>query len=107
MPNPPPVPAFLVRDILRITRRNGWVVKRAMASMLTAQDTTDNLLPQLKMPVLIVWGSLDHITPLDQAQTMHKLIPQSELDVFDGCGHLAPLQCTAQIGPNVVQFAEQ
>jgi pimeloyl-ACP methyl ester carboxylesterase len=107
MPHPPPVPAFLVRDILRITRRNGWVVKRAMASMLTAQDTTDNLLPQLKMPVLIVWGSLDRITPLDQARTMHKLIPQAELDVFDGCGHLAPLQCTAQIGPKVVQFAEQ
>jgi pimeloyl-ACP methyl ester carboxylesterase len=107
MPHPPPVPAFLARDILRITRRNGWVVKRAMASMLTAQDTTDNLLPQLKMPVLIVWGSLDHITPIDQAQTMHKLIPQSVLDVFDDCGHLAPLQCTGAIGPKVVQFAEQ
>jgi pimeloyl-ACP methyl ester carboxylesterase len=107
MPHPPPVPAFMVRDILRITRQNGWVVQRAMASMLTAQDVTDNLLSQLKMPVLLVWGSLDHITPLDQAQTMHKLIPQSELDVFDGCGHLAPLQCTGQIGPKVVQFAEQ
>jgi len=57
--------------------------------------------------VLIVWGSLDLITPIDQAQAMHKLIPQSELDLFDGCGHLAPLQCTAQIGPKVVQFAEQ
>ncbi len=107
MPHPPPVPAFMVRDILRISRRNGWVVKRAMASMLTAQDVTDNLLPHLKMPVLIVWGSLDHITPLNQAQTMHKLIPQSELDVFDGCGHLAPLQCTGAIGPKVVQFAQE
>jgi pimeloyl-ACP methyl ester carboxylesterase len=107
MPHPPPVPAFMVRDILRISRRNGWVVKRAMASMLTAQDVTDNLLPHLKMAVLIVWGSLDHITPLNQAQTMHKLIPQSELDVFDGCGHLAPLQCTGAIGPKVVQFAQE
>jgi pimeloyl-ACP methyl ester carboxylesterase len=107
MPHPPHVPWFLARDIVRLSRRNGWVVKRAMASMLTQQDVTDNLLPQLKMPVLIVWGSLDQITPLDQAQTIHKLIPQSELDVIDGCGHLAPLQCTNQIGPKVVHFAQQ
>jgi pimeloyl-ACP methyl ester carboxylesterase len=67
---------------------------------------TGTLLPQLKMPVLIVWGSLDHIVPLGQAQTMHQLIPQSELDVFDGCGHLAPDQCAGQIGPKVAQFAQ-
>ena len=47
--------------------------------MKTAQDVTDSLLPQLKMPVLIVWGSLDQIVPLDQAQTMHQLVPQSQL----------------------------
>ncbi len=73
MPHPPPVPAFIARDILRISHRNGWVIKRALASMITAQDVTDNLLPQLKMPVLIVWGSLDQIAPArsgpDHAQT--------------------------------------
>ncbi len=106
MPNPPAVPSYVVRDVLRVSRENGWVVKRALATMLTAQDVTDNKLHELKMPVLIVWGSLDQITPLDQAQTMHRLVPQSELDVFDGCGHLAPLQCAAQIGPKVVAFAQ-
>lgn len=106
MPHPPVVPSYLVRDILRISRQNGWVVKRALASMFTQQDVTDRKLPELKMPVLLVWGSLDRITPLDQGQTMRRLIPQSELDVFDGCGHLAPLQCADQIGPKVVAFAQ-
>jgi pimeloyl-ACP methyl ester carboxylesterase len=59
------------------------------------------------MPVLIEWGALDRITPLDQAETMHRLIPQSQLDVFAGCGHLAPLQCANQMGPKVVAFARQ
>lgn len=107
MPHPPPVPPFVARDFLRLSRKNGWVIKRALASMLTAQDVTDKLLPQLKMPVLIAWGSLDQITPLDQAGTMHKLIPQSELDVFSGCGHLAPMQCSGEMGPKVVQFAQE
>lgn len=107
MPNPPHVPDFVANDILRTVRRNGWIVQRSVEQMLTAQDVTDTLLPQLTMPVLVVWGSLDHIIPLDQGQTTHRLIPQSQLDVIPGCGHMAPLQCSAQIAPTLVAFAQR
>jgi len=106
MPNPPAIPAFMARDILRNSRRNAWVIKRALATMNTAQDVTDNLLPQLKMPVLIVWGSLDQIAPVDQARMMNKLIPQSQLDVIPGCGHMVPLQCAAEMDSRVLQFVQ-
>jgi pimeloyl-ACP methyl ester carboxylesterase len=106
-PHPQPIPAFIARDLLRNFRRNGWVVQRALATMLTAQDVIDNLLPQFKMPVLLVWGSLDRVTPLDLGETMHRLIPQSEFDVFAGCGHMAPIECSAALAPKVVAFAKQ
>lgn len=104
MPNPPRVPDFVAKDILRISRQNAWVIHRALASMLTGRDATDRLLPSLKVPVLIVWGTVDHITPLSEGQAMQKLIPGSELEVVPSCGHLAPSQCATQIGPNVVAF---
>jgi pimeloyl-ACP methyl ester carboxylesterase len=104
MPHPPSVPSFIVQDILRISRQNAWIIHRALASMLTGRDATDQLLPSLKMPVLIVWGELDHITPLSQGETIHKLIGQSQLEVVAGCGHLAPMQCASQIGPDMVAF---
>ncbi len=104
MPNPPKIPGFVARDIVRESNGHAWVIHRAVGSMLTGQDTTDTLLPGLKMPVLIVWGTEDRITPLGQAERIHKLVPQSQLEVFAGCGHLAPSQCTAQIGPKVVEF---
>jgi len=106
IPNPPPIPPFVARDYLRIFRRNGWVIKRAIASMLTGQNVTDNLLPQLKMPVLIVWGSLDRIVPVDQAQTMHRLITQSQLQLITGCGHMVPLQCSAEMDPAALNFIQ-
>lgn len=106
-PQPSPIPAFIARDILRNFRRNGWVVERALATMFTAQDVVDKLLPQLKMPVLLVWGSLDRVTPLDQGETMHRLMPQSQIDVFAGCGHMAPIECSAAVGPKTVAFARQ
>jgi len=107
MPVSPDVPGFIARDIVRIMKKNAWVVHRAMDSMLTGQDATDKILPQLKMPVLIVWGEKDEITPLSQGETMHRVVPQSQLDVIPGCGHLAPRQCAARVGPDVVQFDKQ
>ena len=106
-PHPSWVPAFIARDIVRVTKERAWVIHRALDTMLTGQDATDKLLPQLKMPVLLVWGELDQITPVSLGETMHRLVPQSQLEVIPGCGHLAPGQCTVQIGPKVVQFLKQ
>jgi pimeloyl-ACP methyl ester carboxylesterase len=107
MPQPPSIPAYVARDILRISQERAWVMRRALDTMLTGVDTTDELLPKLTMPVLILWGAEDKITPLAQGQKMHQLIPQSELDVFNGCGHLAPSQCTATMGPRLVDFLQR
>jgi pimeloyl-ACP methyl ester carboxylesterase len=107
MPHPPRIPSFVAADILRVSKESGWVVQRAMAQMLSGADVTDNMLPQLKMPLLIAWGAEDRIIPLHQGEKIHKLVPQSELDVFAGCGHLAPLQCTDAMGPKVVRFLEE
>jgi pimeloyl-ACP methyl ester carboxylesterase len=107
MPVPPKVPAFIARDILRLSAKNAWVIHRALNTMLAGRDATDKLLPGFRMPVLIVWGAEDRILPESEAETMHRLVPQSQLEVFPGCGHLAPNQCTAQIGPKVVEFVHK
>jgi pimeloyl-ACP methyl ester carboxylesterase len=107
MPHPPQIPAYVARDILRNSQHHAWVIKRALDTMLTAADVTDKLLPLFKMPVLIEWGEGDRITPVAEAETIHRLIPQSQLDVIPGCGHLAPLECTVQMAPKVVDFLKQ
>ena len=106
-PHPFPVPGFVARDILRIFDQNGWVIRRAVASMLASNNTSDDLLPRLKMPVLIVWGAEDRIMPLHQGEKMHSLVPQSQFEVFQGCGHLAPMQCASQVAPKVVAFVRK
>jgi pimeloyl-ACP methyl ester carboxylesterase len=107
MPNPPQVPAFVARDILRHSHQNAWIIQRALASMLTGVDATDSKLPTLKMPVLIVWDDLDQITPVSEGHTMHNLIPTSELFLITGCGHMAPVTCSTKIGPKLAEFAAQ
>jgi pimeloyl-ACP methyl ester carboxylesterase len=107
VPDPPRIPAFVVRDILRVSEQRAWVIHRAVASMMTGNDTTDNLLPTLKMPVLLGWGSVDRATPLNLGNRMQTLIPHAELAVAESCGHMAPRDCTQILGPRVVAFLQK
>ena len=100
----PAIPGVLQQDILRLVRRNGWIVQRSMNSMLAGSDLLDGKLGALKMPVLIVWGRNDQLTPISLAYVFHAQIPQSVLEIYDGCGHLAPRECAARIGPNTLDF---
>ncbi len=47
-------------------------------------------LPNYKMPVCLIWGKDDTITPPDVAEEFNATIPDSELFWIDKCGH-APM----------------
>ena len=80
------------------------MIDRSMTSMLTHKDALDQRLGGLKAPLLIVWGSNDGLIPLSVGQQMHALDAESELDVVEGCGHLAPATCSARVAKATVDF---
>lgn len=104
VPHPQPLPGFLAMALIRRQVRIGWVVDRSLRSMLTGADLIDNQVGSLTMPVLIGWGEKDRLIPLAVGYKLHALIPQSVLDIYDDCGHLAPGQCATQVGPSLVDF---
>ena len=106
-PHPPRIPGFVATDILRVSKESGWVISRAMAQMLTGRDVTDSILPNLKMPVLIYGARTTTLFRSIRPKRYIELVPQSQLDIFPGCGHLAPLQCAHAMGPKVIRFLEQ
>ncbi len=103
-PNAKKMPDFLSRAMLRRAQQSNWVIARSARSMFTGDDLLDGKLGALKMPVLIVWGKADALIPVATAVSMHTQIPQSTLELVDGCGHLAPGQCAPRIAPKVLDF---
>jgi pimeloyl-ACP methyl ester carboxylesterase len=104
MPQPTNMPDFLARDMIRKFKQVNWVVDRSARSMFRGDDLLDGKLGALQMRTLIIWGKQDHLIPLATGISMHQQIPQSALEIYDGCGHLAPGQCAARIGPRLVDF---
>jgi pimeloyl-ACP methyl ester carboxylesterase len=103
-PDLPRLPQFVKADFIRKTKRDGWVVQRALASMSSGADDLDEKFSALKMPLLIVWGKQDLMTPLSLGESMHRATPQSTLAVYDGCGHIAVVTCINQIAQTVLSF---
>ena len=56
------------------------------------------------MPVLIIWGKEDRITPLSEAEDMKRAMPQASLVVLPGCGHIALLDCWDSVRPELTDF---
>ena len=100
------IPRFFMRDMIREMRPEAWVVDRAMKSMATGADLLDGKLQGIQEPVLIAWGQRDILIPLACGAEMHREMPQSLFEVFDGCGHLAPVECVNRILPQTIRFLE-
>jgi pimeloyl-ACP methyl ester carboxylesterase len=105
-PDSPPLPHFVLKDALRGFEKQQWVVDRGMQSMETGKDLLDDRLSTLGPPLLIVWGSRDGLLPLEVAQKMQALDPKAELDIVEGCGHLAPKVpgCSARVASATADF---
>ena len=61
-------------------------VMRAIMSKCVNEDLK-SIMPEIKAPTLLIWGEADTATPLSDAKTMEKLIPDAGLVAFPGCGH--------------------
>lgn len=106
MPNPRPLPDFLARDILNRMSRNYWVIDRTVQSGLRGKDLMTAKLGNIRVPTMIAWGAEDALIPPDTGEVMHQEMPQSVLELYAGCGHLAPAACADRVIPNTVKFLQ-
>ncbi|WP_462264925.1 alpha/beta fold hydrolase [Mucilaginibacter sp.] len=62
---------------------------------------------KIKIPVSLIWGKNDKITPPDVAEEFNVLLPDSELHWIDQCGHAAMMEQPAEFNRVVRAFLEK
>lgn len=55
-------------------------------------EASDRLYLAEGMPTLILWGRRDRIIPVAHGEDAHRAIPGSQLEIFDGVGHMPQLE---------------
>lgn len=56
------------------------------------------------LPVLIIWGARDPMIPAQHAKQAHQAIPGSQLEIFEGVGHLPQLETPGRFVATLEQF---
>jgi pimeloyl-ACP methyl ester carboxylesterase len=105
-PRPYTTPQFASEAAVRKLQEHAWVLHRSISSMLNGKDLLDFRLYKISQPMLIVWGSKDDLIPLSVGEAIHKSVPQSVLNVIEGCGHLAPGECAPPVTDSTVEFLQ-
>jgi pimeloyl-ACP methyl ester carboxylesterase len=119
----PAIAAELVPKLLaRATRESRPPVVREVTTMIERQpvygmvgtlralrDRPDStpLLKQIRVPVLVVAGDDDQISPAEGMQEMARTIPGAQFVVISQAGHLAPLEQPTAVNEAIKSFLAQ
>lgn len=76
---------------------------RLMATALAGADTRD-LLPNIRVPTLLIWGDADARSPMAVAHQLRDAIPGARLAVIPGAGHVSNLEEPVQFNAAVRDF---
>jgi pimeloyl-ACP methyl ester carboxylesterase len=70
-------------------------------------DAADRLYLAEGLPVLIVWGERDPIIPVEHGHRAHRTIVGSQLEIFEGVGHMPQLEAPALFVAALERFLAQ
>jgi pimeloyl-ACP methyl ester carboxylesterase len=71
---------------------------------LMAEADERDLLPAITVPTLLLWGELDVRSPLSVARAFKNAIPNTELVVLPGVGHVSNLETPERFNHTVRKF---
>ena len=64
-------------------------------------------LPKMDLPVCLIWGKNDIVTPPKVAEEFHELLPNSELHWIDKCGHAPMMEHPAEFNEIMNRWLEK
>lgn len=97
----------LLEEMLDIAADNSGLVHpggyRAIAYSMAEADLRD-VLPQIRIPTLLLYGELDTRAPLHVAEDLRDRIPAAELVIIPGAGHMANVEAPEAFNAEVRWF---
>jgi abhydrolase domain-containing protein 6 len=100
---PWPIPGVLARKAVADApfKQKMWNDIRS-----TYKDVAD-VLPDLRLPVFILWGAQDRITHVSSVQVLERYLPNSKTVIMPDCGHMPMLERPKEAAMDYVAFLKE
>jgi pimeloyl-ACP methyl ester carboxylesterase len=77
-----------------------------LMTLSSAETDTRSLLPQIRIPTLLLWGAEDQRSSLQIAQQFEAALPNATLVVLPGAGHVSNLEQPDAFNRHVRRFLQ-
>jgi 2-hydroxy-6-oxonona-2,4-dienedioate hydrolase len=93
-----------IGEIVTILEDRSRVLNLIHAARSAKKDNLKDLLGQIRVPTLLLWGEDDNVTTMQVAEMFHSLIPNSQLVSIKNCGHAPMIEHPEWFAEEVKKF---
>jgi len=80
----------MVDEVFETINNRNKAIRVVVTAKSAVRNNLEDKIGKIKSPVLLVWGKQDIITPSWVGEKFHSILPNSQLEILDKCGH-APM----------------
>lgn len=104
-------PAFatkeLVDEVFATVNDRGRVIRILAMAKSAIRHNMSKDLHKITIPVCLIWGMNDTVTPPDVAREFHNIFPNSELNWVENCGHAPMMEQPEQFNVYLKKFLDR
>lgn len=97
----------LVDEVYKTVNDRIKVIKILAMAKSAIRHNMSNDIHNIKVPVCLIWGKDDKITPPDVAVEFDQLLPNSELNWIDKCGHAPMMERPIEFNAYLKKFLDR
>lgn len=94
----------LVDEVYEIVNNREKALRILYLAKSALRNNLREHLRKINVPVMLIWGKDDKITPPFVAEEFNELLPHSELKYIDECGHAAMMERSAEFNLLLDEF---
>jgi pimeloyl-ACP methyl ester carboxylesterase len=97
----------LVNDVYKLVNDRHSVIRLLAMAKSAIRHNMKKDLHKMNMPVCLIWGKDDKITPPEVAIEFNELLPNAELHWLDKCGHAPMMERPEEFNTLLAAFLEK
>jgi 2-hydroxy-6-oxonona-2,4-dienedioate hydrolase len=97
----------LVDEVFEIVNNRNKAIRMVVLAKSALRHNLREEITHMHLPVCLIWGKEDSITPAFVGEEFHKLLPHSELNIVENCGHAPMMERPKEFNNILERFLKQ
>ena len=97
----------LVDEVFEIVNNRNKAIRMVVLAKSALRHNLREEITHMHLPVCLIWGKEDSITPAFVGEEFHKLLPHSELNIVENCGHAPMMERPKEFNWILERFLKQ